>query len=299
MNLIFDTNSVYYLDNQNVLSIQSFNKLKDAVSTGKLRIYISPITVIEMASRIEDEKKGGFKKVKDALKKLMHLNPSFLLDPDEQLMNYYSSNINISTNTVLWRNIIETIVKAKSKEQLLQGYVDMPTKTIRTVYSKRISDFRENYERNYINDMNLHVTRLIPGFAKKVSRQKVTRLPKIEKEVFKNYIQSENWNVNFYNGLASRVGYNLQLENNCYENLKEKLHFFKSSYEALLNRIFINGYIPNWGKKNDYNDLHFNVYFHDNNDFVFITSENNVVFEELKKNGRLKNINELVNSFFP
>lgn len=85
MNAIFDTNAVYYLDSK--LSEADFEKLILKVNNGELAVFISPITVIEMTSRLK-ENPTDFKKIQDALKKLFKLNPIFLPNPEQQLAEY-------------------------------------------------------------------------------------------------------------------------------------------------------------------------------------------------------------------
>ena len=73
MEVIFDTNAVYYLETE--LSLANFEKLVEKVKKG-LKIYITPITVIEMTSRLK-EKPADFGMVQKAIKKLYQLNPGF------------------------------------------------------------------------------------------------------------------------------------------------------------------------------------------------------------------------------
>ena len=69
MNVIFDTNAVYYLESK--LSNENFEKMNQMVEKNELTIFISPITVIEMTSRLKTQP-NGFKKVQIALKNLCH-----------------------------------------------------------------------------------------------------------------------------------------------------------------------------------------------------------------------------------
>lgn len=127
----------------------------------------------------------------------------------------------------------------------------------------------------------------------KIVKGKNTRLPKDKIADLKKYLKSNSWTNQIKLMLINRTLLPLPKVKKEIENIFEKISFFKKSYEDLLIKVFEEGYIPNMKKKNDYNDWHFNVYFNDDNDFVFITSEKNVVFKELRIKNRCKDIVEL------
>lgn len=288
MDVIFDTNTVYYLDSK--LSNSEFEIIKQKVKRKELYVFISPITVIEMTSRLKTNPKD-FLKVQNAVKKLFLLDPIFLPDQEQQLIEYIETNKNKGYDLKSWRDIFETIKIAPSITKLESGFNEFSTMTVRSVNVNRISLLRDEYEKNYVSDMTNHLKRIIPDYEFKITKGKSIRLPKDKVDDFKQFLNSSIWLELFKFLLISKT--RLPLPSNT-TDIFEKIHFFKKSYENLLLKIVENGYIPNMKKKNDYNDCHFNVYFNNDNNFIFITSESNVVFDELKIKNRCKDLMELV-----
>lgn len=290
MNVIFDTNAVYYLDSK--LSKAAFEKLILKVSNGELTVFISPITVIEMTSRLK-ENPSDFNKVQDAIKKLFELNPTFLPDPEQQLAEYVSNSKIDANEYKHWKEIFYTIKIAPTVAKLETGFDYISTFTKRSVNLTRLHSFRKTYEDYYVLDMETPLKSIITDFDIKIARGKNTRLPKDKIADFKKYLKSNNWTDQIKLMLINRTLLPLPNDKKEIEKVFDKISFFRKSYEDLFIKVFEDGYIPNVKKKNDYNDWHFNVYFNDDNDYVFITSEKNVVFKELRNKNRCKDIDEL------
>lgn len=290
MNAILDTNAIYYLDSK--LSAAEFEKIEQKIKRSELKIYISPITVIEMTSRLK-EKPADFKKVQDAIKKLFLLSPSFLPDPEQQLTEYVLNSKIAENDYKHWKEIFYTIKVATSITALETGFDDHSTQTKRSVDLTKIYTIRKEYESFYVSDMETPLKTIIPDFEIKIAKNKNTRLPKDKVYDFKKYLESSNWINQLKLMLIARTLLPLPNDATEIQNIFEKIHFFKKSYEDLFIKIFEDGYIPNMKRKNDFNDWHFNVYFNNSNDYIFITSENNVVFNELKIKDRCKDIMDL------
>ena len=291
MDAIFDTNSVYYLEDK--FSEDDFQKLVIKVNKGQLRVFISPITVIEMSSRLK-ENPSNFSKVQKAIQRLFKLKPVFLPDPEQQLTEYVSNSTTDINQYFHWEEIFYTIKVAPNLEKLKKGFDDFSTFIKRSVNITNIYSFRKNYENNYILDMERVLKSLIPNFDRKILRGKNTRLDKGKVPDFKKFLESDEWNNLIKVMLINRTLLTLPTDETKIDEIFKKIHFFKKSYEDLFIKIFEQGYIPNIKKKNDYNDWHFNVYFNENNNFIFVTSENNIVFNELKSQNRCKDIIELL-----
>jgi len=291
MNAIFDTNPIYYLESK--LTDTELKKLQEKVINEELKVFISPISVIEMGSRLK-KTSSDFKKVQTSIRNLITLNPVFLPDPELQLVEYVL-NLTISENEYRhWKETFYTIKVAPNVTELELGFDDLSTHTRRAVNLEHLHIFRNNYESCYVTDMEIPLKTIIENYDKKIAKRKSTRITKERIADFKKYLTSNNWTNQIKLILINRTDLPLPIDDAEIEELFKKIYFFRKAYEALFLKIFEEGYVPNAKKKNDYNDLHFNVYFHDMNDFIFITSENNIVFQELERKGRRKDITDLL-----
>lgn len=291
MNVIFDTNAVYYLDSE--LTPTDFKKLVEKVQKGLLKVHITPITVIEMTSRLK-ENPSDFKKVQKAIQKLYELKPIFLPNPEQQLGEYILDFKIDKKYFNQWNEVFYSIKIAKNLNELETGFDDLVSHTRRSVNITHIFNFRKEYEALYISDMQIPLKAIIPNFDLKVSVKKNTRLDKTKIVEFEKYLKSKNWSNLIKLMLLERTLLPLPTEQKDIDIIFGKIKYFKNAYENLLRKIFTEGLLPNLKRKNDYNDWHFMVYFNDDNDFVFITSENNALFKGLKDDSRLMSIHDLV-----
>jgi hypothetical protein len=294
MNVIFDTNSVYYLESE--LSEHDFIIIKQKIITNKLQVFVSPITVIEMTSRLV-ECPLDFIKVKSAIIRLLKLNPTFLPDPEQQLSEYILDSKLDNNDYKNWKEIFISTSLAQSVDDLKTGINDFFSNIRTSVDINKIHTFRKSYENTYVSDMQNLLQSIVEDFNIKIGKNKNTRLPKNKTEDFMKYLCSPVWINQMKLMLENRTGIPLPNDENKVEIILKKASFFIKSYERLIIKIFRDGYVPNIKKKNDYNDLHFNIYFNEDNSFVFITSENNIVFEQLRNNRRCINLQELVKLF--
>jgi hypothetical protein len=291
-NVIFDTNSIYYLDTTiqdktNHLTDNEFETLKKNTENGNLNIFISPISVIEMSSRLISTP-NDFNKVQNSLKKMFCLCPKFLPDPEQMFNEYMTNHYICEQNYAHWEKISELIKDATSISALQNSFPNG-----NGVNLKKISRFRDEYEKQYIEDMKNYVLIAIPNFDERRLKGSNTRLSKNELVKINNCLNSTNW----INSLKLMLVERGQAKLDAIETtLLNKIYFFEKSYKKLLSHTFQQGYQPQ-NNKNDYNDLHFNVYFNNDNDYIFITSENNVVFDELKNSNRCITLKNLCNSF--
>lgn len=287
MKAIFDTNSVYYLEDK--LSEDDFQKLVVKVNEGQLKVFVSPITVIEMASRLE-EAPNDFSKVQKAIQKLFKLKPIFLPDPEQQLAEYISNSATDIKKYSHWEKIFYAIKIAPNLDQLKKGFNDYSTFIKMSVNITNIHSLRSNYENNYVSDMENVLKSIVPSFNKKIQKGKNTRLDKSKIPDFKKFLELGSWNNLVKVMLVNRTLLELPTNEIKLNEIFKKIYFFKKSYEDLFIKIFEQGYIPNIKKKNDYNDWHFNVYFNDSNNYIFVTSEKNTVFNELRAKNRVIDI---------
>jgi hypothetical protein len=291
MNAIFDTNTVYYLDSK--LSNADFERLIVKITDKQLNIFVSPITVIEMTSRLK-KKPSDFAMVKRTIGKLLKLNPIFLPDPEQQLTEYVL-NTKVDENEYRhWKEIFYTISIAPSVEILETGFDDLITFTRRAVNLTHIYSFRKTYEEYYVLDMETPLKSIVENFDIKILKRKNIRLSKDRNEDFKKYLGSTNWTDQLKLMLVNRTLQPLPNSKSEMDSIFEKIYYFRKSYEDLFVKIFEEGYIPNIKKKNDYNDWHFNVYFNIGNDFYLVTSERNVVFKELTNKSRCLDLGQLL-----
>lgn len=290
-NAIFDTNSIYYLESQ--LSLEEFNIIKSKVDKKELSIFVTPISIIEMVSRIV-EKPEDFGWVKDSVKKLLELNPNFLPTPEDQLTEYVSNTPTDPMEIIAWKEIFISLSLAPNFDKLKNGFAVPSEGRIRSVDAQKIYEFRKNYESQYILDVETPLKLYINKFKEKVAKRTHTRLNKEKIPDFKRYINSIEWINIIKLMIINRTLRPLPEDEKEVQIVLKKVTFIKKSYEDFFLHIFQQGYRPNIKKKNDYNDWHFNFYFTDFNDYVFITSEENVVFEELKRRGRCIKISGLV-----
>lgn len=293
MNVIFDTNSIYYLDTANFntsehLSDNEFAILKENVENKKLSIFISYISMVELSSHLKEQQKD-FTTIQNGVRKLFELYPVFLPDP-ETLFTEYITNIKTNSNhkSITDSQKIFTAIKlAPNIQQLEKGFA--ANNNCYKVDLNTIKNCRDSYENQYTDDIRNFVLTAIPNFDTKRLKGKHTRLSKTELCNFNDYLNSGNW----INWIKYMLAYRGQAKfNNANTSILTKIDFFEKSYKKLLIHTFQQGYQPQ-NNKNDYNDLHFNVYFNNYNDYVFITSENNVIFDELKNHNRCMKLKEL------
>jgi hypothetical protein len=289
MKVILDTNAIYYLETK--LSVFEFNILKNLVNLNKLQVYISPISVIEIASRIKN-KFDDFTLIKKILTNLFLLNPIFLNDPEEQLREYFC-NIALDINWK-WKEVLYSIKTANSVLEIENGFIDIINQTKRHVDLSYFAKAREDYEILYVQEIMSAIQKIIPEFTRKISKNKNTRLSKDNKKEFDNFLNSVNWSKLFEYILLQRANYPFPNNTKSKELILEKAYYFKIGYENLLKKIFYDGYIPNANKKNDYNDLHFTIYINKYNEYIFITNEDNAIFNQLRKDGKCMNIEVLI-----
>lgn len=245
-----------------------------------------------MISRIV-EKPEDFGCVKNSVKKLLELNPNFLPTPEDQLTEYVSNTSTDPMEITAWKEIFISLALAPNFDKLKNGFSVPIEGRIRSVDAQKIYEFRKNYELQYISDVETPLKLYIDKFEEKVAKGTHTRLSKEKISNFKRYLTSIEWIKIIKLMIINRTQHPLPEDEKEVQIILKKVTFIKNSYEDFFLHIFQQGYRPNFKKKNDYNDWHFNFYFNDDNDYVLITSEDNVVFEELKRKGRCVKISGL------
>jgi hypothetical protein len=312
MNVILDTNAIYYLDTTNPnkdmhLTDNEFDILKANVENQKLKIYISWLSMIEISSHLK-VKPSDFATIQKGVQKLFELKPLFLPDPETMFKEYilnkktdcYHKSITDTKTAFASIKLAPDVTKLEKGFSRLEfsieayrvnkKYIDWVKRKVDLNF---ISDERAKYEQQFKNDVIDVVLELIirkfPHYERKIRGAKRVCLTDSEKQsLFDNEYHDE-----MIKGFEHRGQANLSKVIEEAKITKEKFEFLDKAYqEFILSRIL------EFGKrsidKNDYNDMHFNVYFHKHNDFTFITDEKKqVVFNELKNADKCKGLKEL------
>lgn len=299
MKILFDTNIFRDVQRGVINTKEIKNRLKSLNATS----YCSPISLIELGSHICDHEKENFQNYQKAFKAILEICGTALPDPDNFIRKYLFHNdscAGLDPNETI--RICQLIADAKSYDILMKGqnvlWYGIPS--IVAYKGHQAYDFRNNYEKNYINDMLNHVVlNLIPDYFEK----KITgNLPKIDDSDFRkkvlNYIDSKGFSDLIYNGIALRAGVFLLKESNTIwdQNVIEKLQAFTNAYKWIIKKIVEAGYNVE-KKKNDFNDINFLLYLADP-DLIFITCDNGICQKvgSYMQSGRIKTFSTWITS---
>ncbi len=282
---ILDTNVFYDFVNPNRVDQKMLAQIQERAVDGLFCVAYSPITIIELASRIHDEPQW-FDRVKNSIKAVLEMKAECLPDP-ESLMEEIVKDLRMPyAKHNHWRDVIYTISCATDRKSLINGFDDYGTCTRRQVYINFISNFRINYENFYIDSL-LEVTKnLNPKYEYQIRKGKQTKFSKHEQNQLNQFLSSAEWERIFLDMIAYRSKSSLPVDRGARKIILRRINFFKQAYEYLLRNIFCDGYQPNMKKKNDFNDIHLFLYLDDFNTNVLVSSENK--FKKMIDNSRKK-----------
>lgn len=284
MKILFDTNIFRDIQRKKINSNQ-IQKAKEKIHKHSWQAVISPLTLIELGSHINDDENDFYERYRVAFEAIVDICNSTLPDPEvfmrKKIFNHpIDSNQGLSPEETL--NICRFIATTKKYEDLTNGKImtwnDIPSRIIlKTGYLKQ---FRDEYEQQYISDMqNFVLDRIVPNHN---SIRANGMMPCIkDKNIltsFNKFIDSVEFENTFYKFQAVRV--NVLLIGSDFssvwdKNVKAKLSDYCSAYKWIIKKIAEAGYNP-IKNKNDYNDIHFLIYLADST-LCFVTHDGGIL----------------------
>ena len=274
---ILDTNAAYYLVNTDWTEKRQLALLQEKAADGRLKVALPPITVLELCSRIVEEP-SWFEHVRAAARAVLDLKPATLPDP-EQRMREITENVDLARQAYEhWLLILQTVAAAPDAGSLQWGFDDYATATHRSTDVARIAKYREDYEKQYIEDMLKVARQINPKYDDQVLRGKETRLPTSEQEALRKFFASGEWTGVFVTMLAYRGGTGvLPSDEGQLAVVVKKAKYFKMAYERLGLSMFCDGARPILKRKNDYNDIHQLLYVNDFTADVLVSEDSGAV----------------------
>jgi predicted nucleic acid-binding protein len=254
---ILDTNAAYYLPDPAWTTPARLARIQERAEAGDLEFGLSPITVLELASRVAEEP-NWFDRVREAARTLVSLRPKSLPDP-EQRMREIMEDVDLARQSYAqWPAGLETIASAPDVHALQTGFRDWTTATRRSVNVLELREYRDEYERQYIIDMGDLVHAFNPAYEDQVRRGVQTRLERDEQASFEVFLGASEWTDVFLAMMAHRgtVGSGIPQDAAKVAVALRKAKYFKLGFEQLTRSMFIDGARPNLRRANDYNDIH-------------------------------------------
>jgi predicted nucleic acid-binding protein len=291
---ILDTNAVYYLINPDWTSSAQLARLHERAASGKLRVAIPPITILELASRVVEEP-DWFAAVQSAAKAALELRPLSLPDP-EQRMREITEGVDLAQKVhAHWLEILATMAKAPTLDALRQGFDDYTTATRRSANVVDLAKYRDEYERQYLLEMGSLVRAINPKYEEQVQKGGMTKLSKEECESLRKFFVSPEWGVTFLSMLASRGGTGvIPTEAGKMGVVVAKAKYFQDAYEGLCLSMFCDGARPNLKRKNDYNDIHQLLYLNEYSGDVLVSEDAGVLVKAGGPKGKVISFKEFL-----
>lgn len=270
---ILDTNAAYYLADPARTSPDQLARLHEKAASGRLDVGLPPITVLELSSRIV-EQPAWFERVKSAAVAVLELRPAPLPDP-EQRMREILENVDLARQTYQhWSLILQTIASAPTAAELQSGFDDYATATRRSANVVHLATYREDYEKQYVDDMLKLVREVNPKYDQQVIRNHMAKLPASEQDALRSFFHSPEWTGAFLAMLAYRGGTGvIPRDEGKLAVVVQKVRYFRLAYESLGISMFCNGARPNLKRKNDYNDIHQLLYVNDFTSDVLVSED--------------------------
>lgn len=274
---VLDTNAVYYLTDPSWTTPERLARLQKRATEKDFDVAFSPITVLELASRIAEDP-PWFARVQASVQALLSLAPSPLPDP-EQRMREITEGIELPRQSYQhWQLLLETIARAPDSAALQHGYDDYTSLTRRSGNVAHIATYRAQYEQEYVRDMLELVRRFNPRYDDQVLRGKAAILPKSEQAALLEFFKSPEWNALFVATLAYRGGSGtVPTDAGKLAVVAHKCRYYQQAYEALTISMFCDGARPNLKRKNDYNDIHQLLYVDDFTQNILVSEDTGVI----------------------
>ena len=258
---------------------------------------VSPITIVELASHLNDLEKDKYPKYQAAFAAIELICKGRILPGPDSFLVKHLFSIESHEDVSNWDYFIRRILESKSLLELDSKVVEADldgTRYLKKLSTEVLVNFREDYENNFLNDMVQHVIpHSNPGYS--MTKTGVRDEP-LRKKLL-SLVDSKVFKRQFLEGLMIRVQRlslsSIELSDDDVEKKIEGIGAFFTAYRTILRRIISTGY--NYiEKKNDYADIHFLVYLMNPN-FVFITHDQrlkNLVDDKCEQKGRIKSFEE-------
>lgn len=267
---ILDTNAFYNIATDTFS--QHVARLCEKGSDGSLELRFSPITIIELESRLAREPER-FEQFKKSAQILLRAKAQSLPDP-EQRMNEILLDSHVAPDSYkVWDEHLKTIARAQDIDELRGGYDDHITGTKRAIVIEETCRSREEYEEDFVDEMHKLAVRFNPRYEKQCLRSKPARLTKEECAALKTFLVSEEWLNEFRDMLGERGKAPVPTDPGRRGVFDDKTAYFRRGYEWVIQRLFCDGRHVSRKHKNDYNDMHLLLHVNDFTGDTIVTSD--------------------------
>lgn len=274
---IFDTNPIYYLADPSKIRPDQYNKLRKKSTRCGITIGIPAVSAIELITRIYNDP-SKFNDIKKSCELLFELKTRSMPDPTEMTERIVKCERNLlSSGGFNWNNILKTISKAPSLQDLKNGFVIPGSGVIRKIDFSIIDNFRASYESSYVNEMTLLATAFNSNYSHQIALNQPTKLSKSEQAGLIAFLSSNEWHDAFRNILEYRSNRILPTDPAKLTQIDERSRYFKLGYMYLIKKMFCDGTRPSLKNKNDYNDVHQLLYINDLTSDVIVTDDQGVL----------------------
>lgn len=264
MKLLFDTN-VFRDIQRGTISATHLARAKSLLNSED-QGFLSPLSLIELGSHINDDEKANFEQFRAALNAACELCSDALPDPDQVLRHsIFGAKPDHGLQPEDTLKIARMIAEAPSYDLLVNGQITTSNGvTTRSSYQPELlKQFREAYEKQYVEGMHNHVVSLFcPDWEEKRATGRMAKIdnPETMKSV-SSYLESDEFKKYFIEQQADRVNVTLPAGFE-WEKLFSRMKPFFDAYVWILRAIAQSGYNPQ-KNKNDCNDIDFLLYLSD------------------------------------
>lgn len=285
---ILDTNVFYDFADPCRVDPETLAQVQQRAEDGLFSVAYTPITAIELVSRIKDQPEY-FDIVKKGIQSVLDMRAVCLPGPELRMAEIIADNHIQHSMYKSWAEMMYTIARATDRASLIKGFDDFTTLTRRQMLEEWMSSFREDYEKSYIDTLLRVAKQINPKYEKQLQKKKTTKISRPEQDALNQFLNSSKWESEVLAVIAHRSKIPLPTDRAALCIVLHKIKYFKQGYENLIRRVFCDGYQPDMKKKNDYNDMHLFLYLDDFYPHVLVTSETQL--KEWVDNSQRKIIN--------
>lgn len=290
---ILDTNFIYYISDDNKVSEEQLNNIRRKADHRKIKFGIPPVSVIEILSRLYEEP-SLFEKIKKSCEIVLSFKPKSIPDPNEMMIRILKNEIlELVNGTINWNHYLKTITLAKDFSELNGKIVALGSGVSREIKLEMISDFRQEYETDYIKEMVSLAKRFNPDFDRQSLLEKPTKLSSTEQVALNTFLNTTDWTSEIRNLVSTRAKRVLPRD---LSTIDSRIKYFRLGYEYLIKKMFCNGAYPNLKKKNDYNDLHQLIYVNDQTRDQIISDDKGVLQTIGKSSGKVISLSDFLSA---
>ena len=252
----------------------------DKLTSDGSTIYYSPLTVLELSSRYNE---NSFEHRKAAAKAILDTKSKLLPDPETYLTRDIFG-FTLSEEEFDWSHAVHAMAQSSSLEELQHGVADYNAGVRRRVNLTYVKSYRDGIDRDTVQDMLTIQKQEIPGFSTWWNPDPLSRTgnaPKLSGKNLEDFLQ-QTQDVRFAVGIIEACRDRALSKTNDrwpWPPTKEwvntlagacvKLAFYGAVYTEYVLRLLTIGMLP---KVNDWWDREITIYS-SSDDHIIVTSE--------------------------